>query len=138
MWLGCLFAATNTTNWNKPCPHRFSESTLIQNYIFLVTMVGLIRGSYSNNHSTKKITKPFKVYGDTLFFFHLTENGWIRRGGKGVVGKFSFRIVCQNIIPFSLGLICHVRALNFNSLIYLHIHKNWNMLCAIKKSNFHT
>ena len=25
--------------------------------------------------------------------------------GKGVVGKFFFRILCQNHIPFSLGMI---------------------------------
>ena len=38
------------------------------------------------------------------YIFYVTEEGWVRRGrkGKGVVGKFSFRIVCQDQIPFSL------------------------------------
>ena len=38
------------------------------------------------------------------YIFNVTEEGWVRRGskGKGIVGKFSFRIVCQNQIPFSL------------------------------------
>ena len=27
-----------------------------------------------------------------------------RKKGKGVVGKFSFRIVCQNYIPFFFGI----------------------------------
>ena len=39
-------------------------------------------------------------------FFHVTEEGWVRRGRKrGIVGKFSFRIVCQNPIPFPRILI---------------------------------
>ena len=40
-------------------------------------------------------------------FFHVAEEGRVgKKGkkGKGVVGKFSFRIVCQNIIPLSLSL----------------------------------
>ena len=41
----------------------------------------IIRPSYSNNQ------------------FYVTEE---EEKGKGVVGKFSFRIVCQNHIPFSL------------------------------------
>ena len=49
-------------------------------------------------NSTKKITKPLEV----IYVFNVTEEGWVRRGGKGVVGKFPFRFDCQNIIPFSL------------------------------------
>ena len=39
------------------------------------------------------------------FFFDVTEGEWVRgeKKGKGVVGKFFFRIVCQNHIPFSLS-----------------------------------
>ena len=39
-------------------------------------------------------------------FFHVTEEGWVRRRGKGEwgCGEISFRIVFQNHIPFSLAL----------------------------------
>ena len=39
-----------------------------------------------------------------IFFLHITKEGWLKGGekGKGVVRKFSFRVVCQNIIPLSL------------------------------------
>ena len=35
-----------------------------------------------------------------ILFFHVSDKGWERRGGngKGVVVKFSFGNVCQNII----------------------------------------
>ena len=44
--------------------------------------------------------------GISCFFFHITEEGWVRRGGKGErgYGEIFFGIVCQNIIPLSLDL----------------------------------
>ena len=41
-----------------------------------------------------------------ILFLHVTDEGWERRGGKGEGGcrEISFRIVCQNIIPFSLNM----------------------------------
>ena len=63
------------------------------------------RGSQSNLQFYKKITKPYGVSGDIVCFCHVSEEGWERRGGKGEggCGEFSFRVVCQNIIPLSLG-----------------------------------
>ena len=65
----------------------------------------IIRGSYSNNQFyKKKITKSFKVWWKYIFFL------WNWRGvgkkgeekGKWVVGKFSFRIVSQVIIFYTV------------------------------------
>ena len=46
-------------------------------------------------------------------FFHVTEEGWEEgeEKGKGVEGKFSIRIVCQNIIPFALAVYMFYRIL---------------------------
>ena len=38
------------------------------------------------NNSTKKITKPYGVSGDIVFFCHVSEEGWERRGRKGEGG----------------------------------------------------
>ena len=44
------------------------------------------RGSYSKNQHYKKSQKPYKVCGSIFSFFHVTEEGWERRGGKGEGG----------------------------------------------------
>ena len=55
-------------------------------------------------NSTKKL-RNFLKYGGGIFFMKWGGGRKGEENGKGVVLKFSFRIVCQNIIPFSL--ICH-------------------------------
>ena len=50
--------------------------------------IELARDSYSNNQFyKKKITKPPKV--SIFCFFHVIEEGWVRRGekGEGVCGE---------------------------------------------------
>ncbi len=65
----------------------------------------LTRGSYSNQQFYKKsqnLTKYLVVY--FVFVMYLKRGG--KEGdekGKRVVGKFSSRVVCQNIIPLSLS-----------------------------------
>ena len=34
----------------------------------------------------QKITKPFKVWWGYIFFLYVTEEGWVRKGGKGEGG----------------------------------------------------
>ena len=73
----------------------------------------------SNNQFYKK---NHEIFGSKVYLvFSYTEEGWVRRGGKGkgVMGTFSFRIVCQNHIPF-----------------FLHRSKKQNIRCL--KSHFVT
>ena len=44
------------------------------------------RGSYSNNQFYKNHETFLSMVGVYFVFFHVTEEGWVRRGGKGKVG----------------------------------------------------
>ncbi len=49
-----------------------------------------------------EIVATFNILIKYNLFFHVTEGGRLIRGRKGVLGKFFYRIVCKNHIPFSL------------------------------------
>ena len=70
--------------------------------------------------NSKKITKPFKVWWGYIFLCNWRGVGKKRRKkGKGVVGKFSCRIVCQNIIPFSL--LTHSFTIITKHNLFIHV-----------------
>ena len=55
-----------------------------------------------------KIKYLVRVKLEYNLFFGVTERKVGKKGdkkGKGIVGKFSLRIVCQNHIPFSLVIL---------------------------------
>ena len=84
----------------------------------------IIRGSYSNNQFYKKKSRNLLKYGGSIFCFFLWNwRGVGKKGeekGKRVVWKFSFRIVSQNTMPFSLVIIFYT--------VFNHHKKNQNIL----------
>ena len=60
-----------------------------------------VRGSYSNNQFYIKSRNLLK-YDRIIFCFLMQLKREGEEKGKGIVGKFSFKIVCQNIIPLFL------------------------------------